>query len=260
MPSAGLTNATDPPEIYIWVRATVEWSDEAAFHAQLDPGFKPRVELWNQTFSLPFHLFRHRVREIASANLSRTQLPVVTSWAEIPRGALVVPVDDDDWLAPNLAAALEAESAPGVTGYRWPASFVEVPTHAGHRAYLIRRRVLPWWPEKWFCSSNNYALVKDPGAEPLLASHVKASEWFERRIKSGDASAKRIESRVSLINRTLASQTTLHKWAPALSRSQLLRKFRRYRKLYRRLLGSELAWAAPYVAMMAELMEELEVK
>jgi hypothetical protein len=260
MPSAGRTNATDTPEIYIWVRATVEWSDAAAVYAQLHPRVRPKVDLWNETFNLPFHLFRHRVREIARASLSRAQAPVVGSWDDVPEGALVVPVDDDDWLGPDLAAVLDAKSDPVVAGYRWPASFVEVPIHAGHRAYLIRRSLLPWSPEKFFCSTNNYAMVKHQWTERLLADHTRASDWFRRRIKSRDGGVKRIERRLSLINRTLASQTTLRWRAQSLTRSQLLRKYDRYRGLYQRSLSLELAWAAPYVTMMADLMEELEVK
>ena len=50
---------------YIWVRATVDWEDEEAFLAQVRPEFDGKLVLWNATFTIPYHLFRHRVRRIA---------------------------------------------------------------------------------------------------------------------------------------------------------------------------------------------------
>jgi hypothetical protein len=45
-----------------------------------------------------------------------------------------------------------------------------------------------------------------------------------------------------------------------IGRSELLRKYRRYKKLYEHPLPHDLAWARPYVAKMSELMDELTVK
>ena len=52
--------------IYIWVRSTVDWGDAAAFRAQLAPAFAPHGALWDATFTMPFHVFRQRVKEIAA--------------------------------------------------------------------------------------------------------------------------------------------------------------------------------------------------
>jgi hypothetical protein len=243
--------------IYVWVRQTVDWQDEQAFVAQLDPRFTPKVELWNETFGIPYHHFRHRVREIAQLNLSRVEGARCADWEEIPQGALVIPIDDDDWLAPNAVEVLSREFDPGVPGYRWIASWIEIPTTLGHRIYLIRRRILPWSPEKWVCSSNNYAIVKDADTKPLLASHLRASRWVE---SAAAESVKRIDRRLSLINRTLASQTALLHPSPSLSRSQLIRRFRRYKTLYDRPTSPELAWSRPYRALMSELMDRLRLR
>jgi len=80
-----------PMPIYIWVRATTDWSDEAAFNAQLHPSFAGKVQLWNRTFSLSYHIFRHRVCEIASRNHAAVADVVRAPWDAIPDGALVVP-------------------------------------------------------------------------------------------------------------------------------------------------------------------------
>jgi hypothetical protein len=243
--------------IYIWVRATTSWDDERAFLAQADPELKRKVDVWNETFNLPFHVFRHRVRQIARQNHSRVEGAVCAGWDEIPEDALVVPVDDDDWFAPDVAKVLEREFDPGATGYRWVSSFIEVPIHFPHRLGLIRRRIFPGTRPRFVCTTNNYALVKRPETEVLLRRHVRASKWVEAQ-EAGVM--KTIDRRLSVMNRTLASQTTLRLERPTIERSRLIRKYRRYKRLYRRATVPELAWSRPYVAMMAELMDELEMR
>jgi hypothetical protein len=252
--------------IYIWVRTTGQWENEQAFLAQLPENLKPKVQLWNATFNIPFHVFRHRVREIAQLNLSRVERAVCAGWDGIPEGALVLPVDDDDWISPDAGRVLEKECEAGTVGYYWIMSWVEVPINLGHRIQLIRRRILPRTPPKWFCAANNYAMVKSPEVKDLLASHVRASPWFENEVARRDAArVKRIDSRLTVANRTLASRSSLrdlrgHAGVVPVSRAELLRKFHRYRKLYDRPLHPDLGWCRPYVAMMGELMAELEPK
>jgi hypothetical protein len=246
--------------IYIWVRRTVDWDDEEGALAQLtDPWLIPKIPVWNATFNISYQRFRRRVAQIAEANHAALVGAVRAEWDEITEGSLVLPVDDDDWFAPTAARVLTAAAEPGVTGYHWRARWIEVPMDLGHRLYLLRRSLLPWTPPKWFCATNNYAMVKRPETKPLLGSHIEASRWFEPRAASGDASVKRIDGELGLANRTLASQTTLSQRKLTVGRSELIRKFRRHRRLYRRALPAGLDWARPYVAMMGELMDELEV-
>lgn len=244
--------------IYIWVRETTDWEDERAFRAQLDPRFEPKVEAWNRTFNIPFHVWRGEVKRIAQLNLSRVENSARLGWDEIPEGALVAPLDDDDWFAPDLGKVLEREYDPGASGYHWINGFVQVPTYFGHRIHLIRRRLLGA-PAKLTCTTNNYALVKGPGVKDLLSRHVQAGEWFDAQ-EAG--AVRKIERRLSVMNRTLASQTQMGGGRrPYVTRSELIRKFQSYRRLYERpRLPDELAWCRPYVKMMAELVDRLRVK
>ncbi len=245
--------------IHIWIRRTVDWADEDRALAQLtDPWLIPKVPLWNSTFNISYQRFRQRVKEIAQLNHSRVEGAVASRWDEIPDGALVLPVDDDDWFIPGAARALEAEIDPEATGYLWTSRWIESPIDLGHRLYLLRRRLFPRTPPKWICSTNNYAMVKRPGTKAPLRSHIEASRWFEGPLARGDADVKTIDARLGVANRTLASQTTLSLRKQEISRGALLRKYRRYMKLYRRTLPPDLEWSRPYVAMMAELMAELE--
>lgn len=243
--------------IYVWTRASLDWSDEAAFWAQVPARFKPRAELWNATLSMPFHLFRHRVKQIAELNLSRVENMARVPWDEIPEGARVVPVDDDDWFAPNLAEVLEREWD-AEQGISWTSSWIGVTSVLEHRLHLMRKALLPFTRSYMTCESNNYGMVKRPGVKPLLAEHAVACGWFDG---DGRESVRRISERLSVNNRSLGSQTSLRPTPRSgeIDRARLLRRLRRYKRLYRRRpWGRGLDWCRPYLAMMAELMDELE--
>jgi hypothetical protein len=241
--------------IYLWVRRTLDWEDEAAFWAQIHERDRPGVEAWNATLNMPFHLFRHRVREIAALNQSRVQDVEHADWDAIPEGSLVLPVDDDDWFAPEIAAVLAARLDGEAIGCRWPSTWVEVPLDLGHRLHLLAHRRLGR-PLKFLCTTNNYALVKRADNRELLRNHVEASRWFEARLKEpGGGGVRGLDARLSVANRNLGSSTVLQRIdRPA----ELLRRLGPYRRLYHREPRTELAWARPYVTMMAELMDDLE--
>ncbi len=243
--------------IYIWTRSSLDWSDEEAFWAQVPPRFKPRAELWNATLNMPIHLFRHRVKQIAELNLSRVENAVRASWDEIPDGARVVPVDDDDWFAPNLAEVLEREWG-SETGISWTGTFIGLPSVLEHRLHLVKRALLPFTRPYWTCETNNYGMVKRAGVMPLLAQHEVAGEWFDG---AGRESVRRIGQRLNVTNKTLGSQTSMRPTPRRgeLDRARLLRRLRKYKRLYRRRpWGRGLDWCRPYLAMMGELMDDLE--
>ena len=246
--------------IYVWVRRTLDWRDEEAFRAQLEPKFAPRVDLWNRTLDPPFHLFRHRVREIARASLAACEGVAVVCWDQIPEGEVVVPVDDDDWLAPSIGHELGRDAAanPEAPGWRWPGTWLEVPTNAGHRLYLARRRLLPFLPERWYCSTNNYALRKGPESLGPATSHMQATNLFMPLRRAGELRV--LDRPLSAVNRTLASQTSLRPLADEMTRGQLLRRLRAYRRLYARPVPERIRWAEQYVEAMATLMDGVSVK
>lgn len=235
--------------IFLVVRATTDWQDAAGVRAQLPPGFAPLVDLWDATFTLPYHLFRHELKRIAKLSWSRVAGARVVPRAEVPGGAIVVPTDDDDWFAPGLAEAIE----PGVDGYRWPGRFLEVPIDLRHRLGRIRRRLFPRTPPRWICITNNYAYREGAVPPDAFENHMAASRWFAAhadRVRVLDLS-------LSVMNRSLASRTTLS-FGGRMTRARLLRKWRSYRRLYASPPPRDLAWSAPYVEAMAALMDRLQ--
>jgi hypothetical protein len=246
--------------IYIWVRKTLDWGDEDAALAQITGAFRPKVDLWNATFTMSYQRFRYHLTQIADLNHARVEGAVRARADEIPDGALVLPVDDDDWFAPSTARVLEQEIDPAVSGFVWPSRWVEVPIDLHRRLGLIRRRLIPSTPMMWTCTSNNYAARKTRETEPILSHHIQASRWFEHELASKASRVTRLEATLSVTNRSLASQTALHQSKPTIARATLLRKYRRYRRLYRRPPPTGLDWCQPSLDLMAELMAQLDVK
>lgn len=93
--------------IYIVVRQTTDWNNEATFCAQIPEGVQPSIELRNATFTIPYHLYRRELKRIAQLNLAGIQRARYIPRNEVPEDAVVVPTDDDDWFSPQLAKVLE---------------------------------------------------------------------------------------------------------------------------------------------------------
>lgn len=166
----------------------------------------------------------------------------------------MLPVDDDDWFAPDVGATLLAHDAPGLLGIHWRASFLEIPMHFRHELGMFWRSFLDDPPLPYVFTTNNHAIRRRENLRRYTANHVRASAWM----RSLDPTLfLRIPRRLSLMNRTLASQTSLVSLSRLAPRASLLRKYRRYRTLYRRPLAPGLEWSAPEVARMDALMAEL---
>lgn len=249
-------SAAKTPPLHICIRSTVDWSDEAAFRHQLSPDFAPKVNAWNATFRLPYHAFRRELKTIAQANLAQVKGAVVCPWEEVPDGALVAPVDDDDWFAPHLVEAIDATARTELLGMHWQQSVLEVPINSSHRLQLMLRRWIPGLRPRWLCATNNYVIRKGSVDPRCFTSHVAASHWFPQQPPD------RIEvlpQRLSLHNRSLASITSLNFGRPSISPRRLRRRRRSYDRLYRRwrTVPADLAWCLPSLDRMEALMARL---
>ncbi len=239
--------------IHLVVRRTTDWDNEAEVRAQIPERLRSVVALWNKTFDIPYHAFRSELKHIAQLNLARVVGAVSIPRDQIPAGAIVVPSDDDDWFAPNLATVLETQVEVLCSGYYWPSRFIEVPISLPHRLSLLRRQIFPQTQPKWRCTTNNYAIVMRPEMSTLIDNHIEASRWFVAHPRS----VKALNEPLSVMNRTLASITTLRSNP---SRRELVWKYERYKKLYDAGVPPDLSWAEPYVEMMNNLMAGLRLR
>lgn len=253
-------------EIHVCVRRTLDWSDEAQVAANILPDFRSRFELWNDTFAMSYAAFRARLRSIAARNLAGLEGARVAPFEEVAaparragREVWIVPIDDDDWLAPSLPARMRealasARDPEGCFGMHWIREVVAAPRRRRRLKHWLR----PGRRGRFSCHTNDYALRGDcQDLELLFRNHVRASEAF-------DAAPDRVRAlrRVLAIqNRNLASQTSLAWRRPSLSRAELVARYEAYRGFYAGWkLRRELRWAQPCIDGMAELMDELRLR
>jgi hypothetical protein len=241
--------------LHICVRSTLPWHDEAAVGAALAPELRQKVELWNACFSMRYAAFRVRLKEIAQENLARVENAKISRREEIPEGAWVAPVDDDDWFAPDLAQRLLAHAEPGLHGFHWSRYVLELPRRPRRWPWQRARRPADTSPHT--CGSNNYAVRNLAEISRAGTNHVWASDYFDANLMR----VKRVEASLSLQNRNLSSRSGLGGRSPTITRKALLERFRRHRRFYDRLrLPPDLAWAQPHVGAMAELMRSIRLR
>jgi hypothetical protein len=237
------------PTVYIVVRKPLRWSDEASVRRHIIPEFQPKFDVWNDTLSIPYHAFRHRLTEIARLNLSRVSDVVCARIEDVPPGGIIAPIDDDDWFAPNLAQRI-AGLDPSRDLFLWKPYWLDPYRRSWRIRFWLKRK-----PHT--CASNTYAMRNGPQVGPIVESHMTASRLFD----ANPVRVARLPETLAIHNRTLASQTVLGFRRPTISPRALIGLWRKYRELYRRVtLPAELAWARPYVDMMADLMNELRLR
>ena len=236
------------------MRRSLDWSDQALVAERLRPEFRAKFETWNATFDMPYAGFRQRLKEIAQLNLSRVESVAHTPLEEVPPGELIVPVDDDDWFAPDVAHEIRRVFEPGQAGCHWIRQVIS-PSRR-RRKFRIRLR-----PKRlggrYSCATNSYAVVNTPELAPLTLNHKRASEYFDAH----PTHVTRIPKTLAIQNRSLASQTTLAWKRLTITREELIEVFHRHRDLYANWkLRPELGWAQPCIDRMAELMEKIRVR
>jgi len=237
--------------IYICVRRTLDWGSKAAVDAELIESFRPKVELWNATFNIPFHEFRRRLKVIAELNLERVENAQRASVKAAPPGALLVPVDDDDWFSPDLANRLLDEFDPSISCYYWSRHILEPGRHVRRIKGLLKE----FLTGEVIFATNNYAIRNVGDLADLTGPHMLAHRHFQATPEQ----VKYLPAALSMHNRSLASQTTLGMGSRPLTRDELMERFDRYRTLYAKpYLSRGLRWAAPYITLMSELMDALK--
>lgn len=240
--------------IHICVRQTLAWQDEALVRAHINPRFRQKFETWNETFTMPYHLFRVHLREIAADNLRRVAGTVVSDISRVPEGDIVVPIDDDDWLAPDLAARITPHLNAAAVLIVWERLALErTPWLRSARRWAGRALRRPDYP----CKTNNYAVRWRHDRLDITLNHVRASE----HAGAHPSDVAKIGGTLAIQNRSLASQTTLAWKRPAIRRAELIQLFHAHRTIYARWRPSPtLEWATPYVARMNDLMARVSVK
>jgi len=254
-PHSELTPMDDTRRIHISVRQTLDWSDQASVEAHLIPDFRAKYDMWNRMFTMPYHVFRRRLTAIAERSLHAVDGATLSPIDEVPDGDIVIPVDDDDWFAPTLAAKIRAAGDAQTTGWLWRRTALEYRAPWKRMRRLIGRLVGSR-PE-FTCLTNNYAFRLERPRAAAMMNHALATPFFD----DPAAPVAHIPELLGVQNRSLASQTSLAWRRPSIERAALIELFERHRALHASWRPTPgLEWAEPYAAAMAVLMREIAVK
>jgi len=231
------------------MRGTLDWTSKAAVDAGLIDTLRPVVEMWNACFNIPYHEFRQRLKIIAQLCLGRVEDVRYASFKSAPPGALLVPVDDDDWFSPDLVHRLRQAFDPSIPCYYWTRHILELERTKRRWKGLLKEFLTGCV----IFATNNYAVCNLGDLTEVAPRHMKVREHFQA------AQVRYLPVALSVHNRSLASRSILG--VRPIPREQLVEYFERYKTLYARTrLPRSLQWAVPYVAMMSELMEELRLR
>mgnify|MGYP001213433663 CR=1 FL=1 len=120
------------------------------------------IAIWDAMMKVDYRTFRHEIAALSRANFAAVAGARVLSHEALrqetpPPDALVVFVDDDDWLAPDLFDVLAREAPKPVNGVWW-GSILVGPQLTGLDAYL-NDPVIELRPLERVIYTNNYAVT-----------------------------------------------------------------------------------------------------
>lgn len=182
-----------PLPIRILVRTDIDWSrmDADGFQAQDDPtrpltfirspAATAALALWDRVYDLDFFAYRGELQRIAYGTFAAVGADAVTRgfadferWWDEPGDEIVVPMDDDDWLYPQLPE-IAGHFVDGIDVVLWYLLDLGIDDDG---AMAWRSRILPC------VFPNNFAVRKSflqtnftaEDAKAILAHHSTANE------------------------------------------------------------------------------------
>jgi len=198
-----------PPKIILFVRTNIDWknldldafssmnsgTDEArSIAVNVRAKMSTAIEQWESSFDFSFFEYRQRLKEIAEANWARldrvhaiikgdSMLPVIWDMDD----SIVIPVDDDDWFAPELSTRLlERESqlesrfeSPPV--YRWEFGQFDVvgADKKGRPKWDHHQEETPFGTNGYALSSLALSALGPPSQRRALVTHFAAHRLLE---------------------------------------------------------------------------------
>jgi hypothetical protein len=210
--------------------------------------------LWDEIFNLGYFEFRARAKELAETTYQNVDVikgrDALLKECKKPGNAYIVPIDDDDWIAPHLSQVLDSKKAPLV---HW--TMRETVTSRNTSSFRL--------PPHWFRSCS-FAVSKDlirkhSRLTTLLSHHVSAG-FYLKRIKARAV----VKQALTVANRTVASVGRMRRRYESVKkrrRGDARENFKKamFREAFRlsekKTCGCD--WAIPYVEENAFLHQQL---
>ncbi len=190
--------------IILGVRSMSDWQDGQNLLTAPWDGWEDRLQWWDEVFEMPYHVYRYGLQIIARKNWARISgldsIVSVRSWQpELFHDAVVIPIDDDDWLAPQICHVIRNQIQADTTAISWQSDRIECP----------HRYVKNTCGDANFYITNGYALtpnyrdiVGDEQFKDSLLWHVRAADHAKEQ-------SRHLDAVLGAAPRTWASVTTL---------------------------------------------------
>lgn len=199
------------PDIIVFCRRAVDWlgfshkPGDAASRFNTTHPLRKLEDEWNSANpAMPLRKYRHELHKIARESWEATGAKILLNWIPptsdneilspmqlgiIRKAQWVIPIDDDDWLAPGICKVLKERvfhHPQGENGIAWKAMVLHVDrgnvAHEPPRAFLAPRP-----SDDNTILSCAYALGKagirslnDADLSGMLIAHGGASKWLDR--------------------------------------------------------------------------------
>ena len=230
------------------------------------------MALWDAAVAVDYRQFRFRVKEIAQQNLASVEHAQIISDADLRAmalagkvacDALVVFVDDDDWLAPHLFARLRQFTSvgAGVDGFRWGSvrlgrDFTQGPLPGADANFALHPTLTLRPIDQKAIHTNNYAV--SGGALERLGIDAVCEHFHADGLDAGRFALATVAQYLSCANKHPAST-----WAAYLLygseefRRDLRADIRRWAEgVMTVALPVDLAWMAPPRDQLAALLAD----
>lgn len=214
------------------------------------------MQLWNKTFSVDYFHARAELKAIALRNVQVSDAVFIPyqNYKNIPdQNGFYVFLDDDDWVAPDIAAVLAAESPEGNAALLWRTISVGSPQQE-HPVFI--------WGLNGRCMTNNYA-VSGVWLDHLKKVEQVVQHSVAERTLAFLPNIKQLDVAVSASNKSPCSSVSLERGLQGdLSSENLARLVDEYLKKMAMRTPEHLwmgAWAAPWIEETVAFFQAVNV-
>ncbi len=177
-------------EITVFIRRSFEGElTKDTFYSHFFVGLPFKIAQWNRLLTVDFHDFRNELFKITQYNLSRLSSEGVSIQYYIKPSIFedykknfpdgwVIPLDDDDWLPPNLLPALRAvEDKSKLVCWN---TLIRRPYELYPDGTFIPKRVSKTIPgSSYVCHSCSYAIN---ATSPLYNYGIISNHWYTKNV------------------------------------------------------------------------------
>lgn len=204
------------------------------------PRFAEYEDFWNRHyFNLTYREYRHELQQIANDNLLDVENATIGDPVE---GEWCLPIDDDDWLSPNIINEL-TNSIHNNDKYYWNSTEM----YKGQISDGINHWVL-------YCKTNNYCFIYDKEINSVFKNHGAADKEFSSSLNK----PAYINKKLSFINRSVGSASCfLGKELESIDIEKDIEDTLHFLKEDVVILNPHILWVKPYVDNYRRLIESL---